>query len=89
MLSKQVSGLYHITNSGGCTRFDYVKKIVESSALSTEVIPVSSSAFPRKANVPDCELLANQKVSELGLDPMPPWQDAIERYTKTMLEDIR
>lgn len=77
-------GRYHITNSGSASRYDYVKCIVESFSLDTEVEPVDSLSFPRSAPVPDCETLENLNVKFLGLNPMEPWQDAIKRYVDSL-----
>jgi len=79
-------GLYHLTNSGGCSRAQYVKKIIKSCNLKTDVEKVDSSNFPRKADTPDCELLNNSKLTNLGLSPMPYWEEAIERYSRVMLK---
>ena len=79
-------GVYHLTNSGGCNRVDYIRKIIESCKLSTKVEPVDSSHFPRKANVPYCELLDNAHLKQLGIKSLPTWEDAVERYTKLMLK---
>ncbi|MBP7088335.1 MAG: NAD(P)-dependent oxidoreductase [Candidatus Omnitrophica bacterium] len=81
-------GLYHLTNSWGCTRAEYIKKIIKSCKLKTEVEPVDSSHFARKANVPNCELLNNYNMRNLGLSPMSPWEEAVERYIKIMLKEI-
>ncbi len=81
-------GVYHVTNSGGCSRAEYVRKIVASCRLKTEVEAVDSSAFPRKANVPACELLHNWNIAFAGIPPMPSWEDAIERYSRIMLKEI-
>lgn len=80
-------GLYHISNSGGCSRAEYVKKIISSCGLKTNVEAVDSSAFPRKANVPSCEILNNWNLKFTGISPMPSWEDAIERYCKIMLRE--
>ena len=88
ILQTQNPGLYHVTNSGGCTRFEYIKKIIDCCALKTKVMPVDSSHFSRKANVPNSELLCNWNLKYLDLSPMPPWEDAIERYVKIMLKEI-
>lgn len=82
-------GLYHITNSGGCSRYEYVKKIIDTCGLKTSVLPVKSNNFPRKANVPDCELLNNWNLKFSGISLMPPWEEAIERYVKIMLEGLK
>lgn len=89
LIKTEQFGLYHLTNSGGCTRAQYLKKIIESCGLTTEVKEVDSSFFPRKANTPNCELLDNSNLKSLGLSPMPPWEEAIERYAKIMLKEIR
>ncbi len=83
------SGIYHVTNSGGCSRAEYVKKIIDCCNLEAVVEFVDSGSFPRKANVPDCELLENLNIKSLRVVQLPPWEDAIERYTKIMLREIK
>ena len=77
-------GVYHITNTGGASRYDYVKCIVEAFALPTKVEPVDSSSFPRAAPVPDSEMLENLNLKFLGLAPLGPWQEAIGRYVASL-----
>jgi dTDP-4-dehydrorhamnose reductase len=88
VIDREEYGVYHITNSGGGSRFEYVKKILECCGLKTEVAPVESKNFPRKADVPSCELLHNWNLKYLGLSPLPYWEDAIARYVKIMLKEI-
>lgn len=88
ILETDQPGLYHVTNGGGCTRAEYVRKIVESCGLETKVEPVDSSRFPRKANVPDCELLDNWNLKYLGLSVLLPWEEAIERFVRLMMQEI-
>ena len=84
IVETQEHGLYHVTNSGRASRYEYVKCIVEAFGLSTAVKPVDSSAFPRAAPVPDCEMLDNLNLRFLGLEPMAPWQEAIQRYVTSL-----
>ncbi len=77
-------GLYHVTNQGSASRYDYVKCIVEAFGLGTPVEPIDSSSFPRPAPVPDCEMLENLNMKFLGLEPLVPWQEAIRRYVHTL-----
>ncbi len=81
-------GLYHVTNSGSASRAQYIKKIIGSFGLKTEVLPVDSSKFPRKANVPSSELLYNWNLEFLGLNLSPSWEEAIEKYVKIILKQI-
>ena len=84
ILETEEYGLYHVTNSGCASRYDYVKCIVEAFGLTNAVEPVDSSAFPRTAPVPDCELLANFNLSLLGLETLMPWDDAIRNYVSVL-----
>ena len=77
-------GLYHVTNQGKASRYEYVKCIIEAFGLSNPVEPVDSSAYPRVAPVPDCEMLANLNLKFLGLEPMSYWEEAIHRYVTTL-----
>jgi dTDP-4-dehydrorhamnose reductase len=86
LVATEEYGLYHVTNEGGCSRYDYVKAIVEAFGLTTPVEPVGSSAFPRLASVPDCEILDNLNLRLVGLAPMEPWQEAIQRYVRTVTD---
>ena len=84
LISTDEYGMYHVTNQGKASRYDYVKCIVEAFGLETPVEPVDSSTFPRAAPVPDCELLENLNLRFLGVEPMAPWQDAILRYAQSL-----
>lgn len=84
VLETEEYGLYHLTNSGRATRYEYVKYIVECFGLDTAVEPVDSSSFPRVSPVPDCELLENLNIKFLGLELMPPWQEAVQRYVNEL-----
>lgn len=80
-------GIYHVTNKGGCSKAEYIGKIVKSCKLKTKVEQVDSSNFPRKANVPNCELLENSNIKSINIKPLPSWQEAIERYVNVMLKE--
>ena len=77
-------GLYHVTNSGEASRYEYVRQAVQACGLPTAVEPVDSSSFPRQAPVPNCELLDNQNLDNLGLERLRPWQEAIDEYVEAL-----
>lgn len=75
------SGIYHLTNSGSCTWYEYAKAALEYAGLSNvEVVPVGPDHFPRKARRPARVVLFNTK-----LPPLRPWQEALKEFlTKNM-----
>ena len=81
-------GLFHLANSGAATRAEYVRQILTSTGLSTVVKDVDSSHFPRVAPVPDCEVLTSLNLGYAGLTPLPPWPAAIDRYVRSIREEL-
>lgn len=68
-------GIYHITNTGSCTWYEYAKAAVESAGVVAEVVPVGPGNFPRKAKRPARVALLNAK-----LPPLRPWQEALKEF---------
>lgn len=87
LLDTDAYGVYHVTNAGGGSRYDYIRHIIETFALPTPVEKVDSSHYPRSAPVPACEMLENLNTKFLGLPPLPPWQEAIARYIDQLRSD--
>ena len=77
-------GTYHMANRGGCSRAAYVRRIIEGFGLPTRVEEVDSSHYPRRADVPDCEILDGLNVRLLRLTALPPWEEAVDRYVRTI-----
>lgn len=87
LLETDEYGAYHMTNQGGCSRAAYVRHILHCFGLPTEVEEVDSSHYPRKADVPACEILENLNLRFVGLPNLPPWEEAVERYIRTARSD--
>lgn len=73
-------GLYHLTNAGQCSWFEFAAAIFDYAGLKPELIPVTSDAFPTKAKRPNYSVLDNARLREVGLKDMPEWRDALKRY---------
>jgi len=64
-----------------------VRKIIETWKLPTEVTAVGSKMFPRKAPVPDCEMLKNQHLQDKGFELLPHWHEALQEYINELLKE--
>ena len=81
IISEGKYGIYHCVNKGICSRFDIAKKIKEYLNKDDVVlIPVTSAAFPLPAPRGKSEAMLNYKLSQLGIDCMPPWQESLKCY---------
>lgn len=82
LLNADVFGLFNAVNSGQASRFDYVSEIVQQLGLNTPVEMVDSNSFPRRARMPDNEVLDNMELRLRGLDTMPSWKTSLGLYIK-------
>ncbi len=74
-------GIYHVTNQGYCSWFEFAQEIVRQAGLSqVRVDPLSTSASSRPARRPRNSRLANARLEAEGLSLLPPWQDGLRRY---------
>lgn len=78
-------GLYHITNNGACSWYEFAAAIFELSGLKPRLQPTTSAAFGAHAKRPAYSVLDNANLRSLGLDDLRHWRDALKEY----LEDRR
>ncbi|TAL67348.1 MAG: dTDP-4-dehydrorhamnose reductase [Bacteroidetes bacterium] len=79
-IEKGISGLYHLTNSGYTSRFDWAKHITDTLKLNVKLIPVSKDIFNLPARRPDFSAMDNKIISdELGI-VIPTWEEAVKNY---------
>jgi len=64
-----IKGLYHLTNSGYASRYEWAKKIFEIKKINKFIKPVSSDIFELPAKRPKFSAMSNKKISrELGIE---------------------
>ena len=79
-------GIFHGTNSGSCSWFEFAQYIFEIAGHDRDrVNPVSSSDFPTKVQRPSYSVLDNQKWSEFGILPIGPWKDSVRKVLPDMM----
>jgi len=73
-------GLYHMTNNGACSWYEFAAAIFELSGLTPRLEPTTSAAFGARANRPAYSVLDNANLRSLGLDDLRDWRDALKEY---------
>lgn len=95
MIQSDKYGYYHATNEGGyISWYDFTKEIFrqavelghnEYSAGKVTVNPVTTEEYGiSKAARPFNSRLDKSKLVENGFEPLPTWQDALNRYLKEL-----
>jgi dTDP-4-dehydrorhamnose reductase len=83
------SGMFHGTNAGSCSWFEFAQYIFEiAGADPARVTPVLSSEFETNVQRPKYSVLDNQKWSEFGIVPLGPWKDAVQKALPDMMMSL-
>jgi len=74
-------GIYHITNSGFCSWYEFAVRILESAGVKrVRVIPTDSQSSRRPARRPKYSVLSNWTAQHTLKHTMRPWEDALAEY---------
>lgn len=84
MVETDKYGRYHATNEGLCTWYEFATEIFRQAGKEITVHPVTSDQFPSKARRPHNSRMSKDKLEANGFDRLPTWQDALNRYLKTI-----
>jgi dTDP-4-dehydrorhamnose reductase len=75
-------GLFHITNEGSCSWYEFAGAIFELSGLQADLKPTTSERFKAPASRPRYSVLENKRLKDLGLNQMLPWREALREYLR-------
>jgi dTDP-4-dehydrorhamnose reductase len=73
-------GMYHATSAGQCSWYDFARAIFELSGLMPELGRQSTSETGVRARRPSFSVLENARLTQVGLDPMRHWKEALADY---------
>jgi dTDP-4-dehydrorhamnose reductase len=68
-------GLYHLTNAGSCSWYEFAREIFRLAGVETEVVPIPGSEYPLPAARP-----ANGVLSSVGSPELRHWSEALADY---------
>ncbi len=88
-------GVYHFTNEGFTTWFEFAREILrlgkQRGLVRREVrlMPITTAEYPTRAKRPANSVLSKQKITQvLGLS-IRPWQQALDEYLAERAREIR
>lgn len=82
MIQTDKYGVYHVTNEGLCSWYEFACEIFRQANMSVDVTPVDSDAFLAKAKRPNNSRMSKEMIDKNGFKRLPSWQDALSRYLK-------
>ncbi|TCK04462.1 dTDP-4-dehydrorhamnose reductase [Phorcysia thermohydrogeniphila] len=82
-LDADLKGLYHLTNSGYASRYEWAKKVLQVKGIRKVIYPVSSEVFNLPAKRPEFSAMSNSKLAKTLDVEIPWWEYELERFLKT------
>ncbi len=78
-----IGGIYHLTNQGVTTWYEFARAIIEEAGLEKEVIGITAqeakSLFDSRVNRPMNSSLKNIRAASLGI-VLPEWREGLREY---------
>ena len=81
-------GIYHSSNEGVCSWYDFTKKIAELAGnTKCDIQPCHSDEFPSPVKRPSYSVLDKTKLKETFGIKIPYWTDSLKKCMSNMLND--
>ena len=81
-------GIYHFSNEGVCSWYDFTKKIAELAGnTKCDIQPCHSDEFPSPVKRPSYSVLDKTKLKETFGIKIPYWTDSLKKCMSNMLND--
>jgi dTDP-4-dehydrorhamnose reductase len=80
LIQTEAYGVYHLTNAGYCSRYEFARKTLSMSGRGdVHIEGITLDQFRRASTPPRFAPLANTGAASLGIT-LRPWQDALEDF---------
>lgn len=82
MIETEKYGIYHATNEGICSWYEFASEIFKQASINIDLKPIKTFQYPTKAKRPMNSSMSKQSLVDNGFKLLEPWQDAVKRYLK-------
>ncbi|GLI09893.1 NAD(P)-dependent oxidoreductase [Paenibacillus tyrfis] len=80
LVATEKYGIYHASNTGVCSWFDFAKAIFEETGVNVTVEPCTTEEFPRPAPRPKFSVMDHLSIRTNGFEDLRPWREALKDF---------
>ena len=84
-LNNWQSGIYHFSNEGVCSWYDFTKSIHRIAKIDCKVLPIESKDFPTPTKRPNYSVLNKNKIKSCYNIEIPHWESSLEKCLSILL----
>lgn len=92
MIETKKYGIYHATNEGFLSWFDFAVEIFSLTGVDVKVNPVTTEEYlkliPQQAKRPLNSRMSKDSLIQAGFSLLPNWKDALKRYLKELKDNV-
>jgi len=78
-------GIYHFSNEGVCSWYDFAVKIMALAGLDCQVLPIQTHEYPAQAIRPAYSVLDKSKIKMTFHLQIPPWEESLAKCVEALL----
>ena len=80
MMETNKYGIYHATNEGTCSWFEFANEIFKQSNMEVKINPITTDQYPTAAKRPMNSRMSKFKLGENGFNLLVTWKEALKSY---------
>jgi dTDP-4-dehydrorhamnose reductase len=80
LMEREARGLFHLTNAGECSWFEFAQATFDIAGLAVNLEPTVTVTGERRARRPPYSALASERLERAGVAPLRPWREALAHY---------
>lgn len=84
LIETDAYGLYHLTNQGATTWFEFACEIFRVAGMTVTTEPITTQEFGAKAQRPAYSVLNCEKIADAMGITIPSWQEAVDKYVREL-----
>jgi dTDP-4-dehydrorhamnose reductase len=81
-IEQGMTGRYHLTNSGFCSRYEWAKLILNTIGVKKFIRPVTMDTFNLPAKRPKFSAMINSRLAGLLNVEIPTWEESVRSFLK-------
>ena len=83
---KPAAGIYHYSNEGVCSWYDFTRSIHRLAGISCNLVPIESKEYPVRTPRPHFSVLNKAKIKQTYGTEIPHWEDSLEKCIRLLVK---
>lgn len=80
MIATEKYGVYHVSNEGYCSWYEFASEIMRLAGRSTVIKPITAAEYRARTKRPTNSCFSKKELDANGFARLPHWKDALDRY---------